>query len=219
MPAARRTPVYLEKGPRRSFACAVEWPGWSRSDRGDEAALEALAVYARRYAQVARRAKLDLPAITVADLEVVETVEGNPITDFGAPNVIAGVDRQPLTAAAARRMTALLVAAWEELDEVIASAPKALRKGPRGGGRDRDAVAAHVLEAERSYARKIGVRLSAEEWRNGGVPLLRDGIREVLSAAADGSAPIAGGWPPRYCARRTAWHALDHAWEIEDKSE
>jgi hypothetical protein len=27
------------------------------------------------------------------------------------------------------------------------------------------------------------------------------------------------GWPPRYAARRIAWHALDHAWEIEDRSE
>jgi len=25
-------------------------------------------------------------------------------------------------------------------------------------------------------------------------------------------------WPPRYAARRIAWHALDHAWEIEDRS-
>jgi hypothetical protein len=26
-------------------------------------------------------------------------------------------------------------------------------------------------------------------------------------------------WPPAYAARRIAWHALDHAWEIEDRSE
>ena len=24
-------------------------------------------------------------------------------------------------------------------------------------------------------------------------------------------------WPVAYAARRTAWHALDHAWEIEDR--
>jgi hypothetical protein len=25
-------------------------------------------------------------------------------------------------------------------------------------------------------------------------------------------------WPPRYAARRIAWHVLDHAWEIEDRT-
>jgi hypothetical protein len=24
-------------------------------------------------------------------------------------------------------------------------------------------------------------------------------------------------WPARYFVRRTAWHVLDHAWEIEDR--
>jgi hypothetical protein len=27
------------------------------------------------------------------------------------------------------------------------------------------------------------------------------------------------GRPPRYAIRRIAWHVLDHAWEIEDKSD
>jgi hypothetical protein len=41
----------------------------------------------------------------------------------------------------------------------------------------------------------------------------------VLRQPSDG-APIAGKkWPPRYAARRIAWHALDHAWEIEDRSD
>ena len=25
-------------------------------------------------------------------------------------------------------------------------------------------------------------------------------------------------WPPAHIIRRTAWHALAHAWELEDKS-
>jgi hypothetical protein len=219
MPVARRTPVYVEQGPRLSFACAVDWPGWSRSGRGDQDALETLAARTPRYSRVVRRAGLDLPRITVADLDVVETVAGNATTDFGAPNVVAEVDRQPLTAAAARRMAALLVAAWEELDAVVAGAPAALRKGPRGGGRDRDKIVAHVIDAERAYARKIGVRRTAAEWHSGGIASIRHEIREVLSAPTDGGGPIAGGWTPRSFARRTAWHALDHAWEIEDKSE
>ena len=44
-------------------------------------------------------------------------------------------------------------------------------------------------------------------------------ITAVLGLASDGAAPLPGGWPVRYAARRIAWHVLDHAWEIEDKSE
>jgi hypothetical protein len=101
---------------------------------------------------------------------------------------------------------------------VVAGAPSALRKGPRGGGRDRDAIRAHVVEAERSYARKIGVRLTAGEWREGSVFLMRQRIREALRGASKAAASAELAWPPRYFARRTAWHALDHAWEIEDRS-
>jgi hypothetical protein len=27
------------------------------------------------------------------------------------------------------------------------------------------------------------------------------------------------GWPQPYAARRIAWHVLDHAWEIEDRTD
>ena len=39
----------------------------------------------------------------------------------------------------------------------------------------------------------------------------------LLERASDGTPPDGGKWPPRYAARRIAWHALDHAWEIEDR--
>ena len=48
---------------------------------------------------------------------------------------------------------------------------------------------------------------------------MREDVLAVLREPSDGS-PIAGRkWPPRYAARRIAWHALDHAWEIEDRTE
>jgi hypothetical protein len=48
---------------------------------------------------------------------------------------------------------------------------------------------------------------------------MRADILHILRQPSDGS-PIAGRrWPPRYAARRIAWHVLDHAWEIEDRSE
>jgi hypothetical protein len=93
---------------------------------------------------------------------------------------------------------------------VARTAPAGLRKGPRGGGRDRDEIADHVAAAELAYARKLGIRLGSD------LAASRDAIAEVLAAPSDSLA--AKGWPPRYTARRIAWHVLDHAWEIEDKS-
>ena len=57
-------------------------------------------------------------------------------------------------------MSALVAASWTVLDRVVEKALRSrLRKGPRGGGRDRDAIVEHVLGAETMYARKIGLRL------------------------------------------------------------
>ena len=218
MAAPRRTPVGLETGKRLSFVWALDWPGWCRSGRDADAALEALAAYRPRYARVARRARLSLPAAAVADLEVVETVPGDASTDFGVPHAVAPSDHAPLDPAGTRRILALLDAAWTELEEVAAGAPASLRKGPRGGGRDRDAVVAHVAEAERAYGPKIGVRVTADEWRTGHVGLLRDRVGEALRHPDRVDSP-ASGWPPRYLVRRVVWHALDHAWEIEDRSD
>ena len=212
------TAVYLEVGRTRTFACAVEWPGWCRAARGEEVALRALGDYAPRYARVVDRAGMTLPADIATALSVVETVTGTATTDFGAPDAVAEVDRRPLDAESAGRIVALLDAAWEELAAVVAGAPATLRKGPRGGGRDRDAVVEHVIEAERSYARKLEVRLTAAEWRDGHVPLLRSRLREALALPSAGVPVVERGWPPRYLARRIAWHVLDHAWEIEDRS-
>ncbi|HEY2702281.1 MAG TPA: hypothetical protein VGL20_01185 [Candidatus Dormibacteraeota bacterium] len=213
------TAVTIEIGSRRTFASAVDWPGWCRVARGGpEAALEALAAHAPRYARVTERAGITLPPGAAGALTVVETVAGGMTTDFGAPEAVTGADRLGLDAAGAGRLVALLAAGWEELDAVAAAAPAQLRKGPRGGGRDRDAVVEHVVEAERSYARKAGVRLTAAEWREGHVALLRARLREALARPSDGSPPDERGWPPRYLIRRGAWHVLDHAWEIEDRS-
>ena len=42
---------------------------------------------------------------------------------------------------------------------------------------------------------------------------------EVLRKPSDGSPIVGKKWPPRYAARRIAWHAIDHAWEIEDRTD
>ncbi len=153
--------------------------------------------------------------VSVEDLEVMERDPGNASTEFGVPGRVAELDLHRVTSAEARRLTDLVIASWEVLAEVAAGAPAELRKGPRGGGRDRDTIVAHVEEAERSYARSIGIRLPAAA----SIAEVRAAIVEVLGLSSDGSPLPGGAWTQRYAARRIAWHVLDHAWEIEDRSE
>jgi len=212
--------VVLEVGAKRVFATALDWPGWCRAGKNEEAALAALADYASRYAVVAKAARVRF-AVRLADtLSVVERVKGNATTDFGAPGMVADHDRVALTAAEARRRLSLVRASWAYFDEVVADAPESLRKGPRGGGRDRDKMADHVLGAEVAYASKLGVR---------GLPTptvgdaetitrVREAIAEALGGASDGTPARENGWPPRYAAARIAWHVLDHVWEMQDRS-
>jgi len=63
MPRSNTTiDVYLEIGSKRTFAGVVEWPGWCRSGRDEQAALQALVDYARRYGRVAHAAGLRFQA-------------------------------------------------------------------------------------------------------------------------------------------------------------
>ncbi|WP_182880619.1 hypothetical protein [Microbispora sp. H10949] len=205
--------VYLEIGPKKVFACSADWPGWCRIGRTEEAAIDTLADYAPRYRVIAERAGLEF---SPGDPEVVERVKGDRTTDFGAISAIPGLDREPVDAPEAARTVALARAAWEVFAEVAAASPEELRKGPRGGGRDRDKMVAHVREAERSYARKIGVRHKPFE-DSAGLAAMRDDIARVLSRPSDGGPLAEGGWPARYAARRIVWHVIDHIWEMEDR--
>ena len=78
----------------------------------------------------------------------------------------------------------------------------------------------HVIEADAGYAREIGIRMKppAPEDR-AAVQEMRDEILAVLRQPSDGKPLADRSWPARYAARRIAWHALDHAWEMEDRSE
>lgn len=213
---AKAEPAYLEVGRRRVFAAAVRWPGWCRSGRNDEEALEALSEYASRYAPVAQRAGLRPPS-TAGGWDVVERVKGSATTDFGAPGSVPDLDRQPVSAAGARRLASLVRAAWDELDAVAAASPASLRKGPRGGGRDRDKMVAHVQNAEAAYARKMGIGITAGEIRQHGPGLARERIEAMLEESRQ-PPEDPRRWPAPYGARRVAWHALDHAWEMQDRS-
>jgi hypothetical protein len=216
---AKPIPVYLELGAKKVFACSIDFPGWCRSGKDEAAALEALAGYAPRYAEVAKLAEATFPS-AAPELEVVERVKGTGGTDFGIPHAIPKADADALTARQAARQVALMRAAWTVLDRVAKAAPAELRKGPRGGGRDRDKMLGHVLGAEAAYARQLGIKHPEPELGDTrAIKALRDDIAQALGGASDGSPLRPKGWPPRYALRRITWHVLDHLWEMQDRSD
>ena len=207
----------IEGTGKKVFASALEWPGWSRSGKTPEAAIEALLAYAPRYAPVARAAGLTFPASFDAD--VVERLEGGSGTEFGVPSRPTAADERRVDADEAKRLASIVEAAWSTFDRVAAGAPAELRKGPRGGGRDRDKMVGHVIEADGSYAREIGLKSPyPAPTDRAAVESLRAAMLDVLRQPSDGRPLADRKWPARYAARRIAWHALDHAWEMEDRS-
>jgi hypothetical protein len=196
------TRIYIEVGKKKTFASAADWPGWARAGRDEKDALENLAEYAPRYAPIAKLAKVDFPT-DVTNFVVVERQQGDASTDFGVPHKPARDEAKRMTPKEIERMVALMAACWKYLDRVRARVPQELRKGPRGGGRDRDNMYDHVLDAELTYAKMIGLAL-------------RQPDRKALLESF-GNPNRSEKWPVRYAVRRTAWHALDHAWEMEDR--
>ena len=210
--------VSIETASKKSFATAVDWPGWSRSGKTEELAIESLASYAERYAPVARAAGEEFSADRV-DIEVVEHVSGGGATDFGVPEQVTKQDRRPLTADGGKRLAALVQAAWEAFDAISGAAPEELRKGPRGGGRDTSKIREHVFGSEQGYAKVMGIkRKEFPATDRDQLDDLRAEVVGILAAPSDGSTIAGRKWTARYAAHRVAWHALDHAWEIEDRS-
>ena len=141
--------VLLEVSATRSFACALWFPGWFSQGKTPDDAIEGLLSLRSRYAPIAKRAKRALPASST--LVVVEQQQGNGTTQFGAPGQISDRERD-VDPMALRRLQALHRASRDAFNDVVASAPEELRKGPRGGGRDTAKVVEHVREVERAYA-------------------------------------------------------------------
>jgi hypothetical protein len=215
MPA--RYEVTVERGAKRVFAGANAWPGWCRGGRTEEEALEALLTYGPRYAKVMGRRRLGYVAPTdVGRFRVVERLTGNATTDFGAPGVAPRSDDRAVDEDEARRLATIMKACWSALDRAAAAADGlVLRTGPRGGGRKLAAIVEHVADAEVAYLSKLGARPSAGD--------ARATIVAVFASRARGEPPERTPrsgvlWTPRYFMRRAAWHVIDHAWEIEDRS-
>jgi hypothetical protein len=221
------TPIYLEVADKRTFACSLQWPGWTRAGKTEDDAMEALVDAAPRYRRTVGSAARDLtPPKTAKGLRVVERVKGNATTDFGAPGVPANADDEDLTEREVERQLQVLRACWRAFDKAAERAVGVeLRKGPRGGGRDLDKIVEHVNEAERAYLSKLGGLFEPE--RNAPPEAVAKGLRAaVIEAAtlrvrgepAPKPPPKSAMWPVAYSIRRSAWHAVDHVWEIEDRS-
>jgi hypothetical protein len=204
------TAVYLEEGSKRVFACSLDWPGWCRSAKTGDEALDLLGSYAPRYAVIAKQAGLKFGPKEGSAFDIVERVEGSASTDFGVPGSVPAADLAPLMRGERVKLAKVVEASWKVFDKVASKAPASLRKGPRGGGRDRDKIIHHVADAEAGYGRKFGVQEKGE--------LLRPALLKAIASVTSPEPPFEKGWPVRYAARRISWHAIDHLWEIEDRS-
>jgi len=191
MPA--RYEVTVERGAKRVFAGANAWPGWCRSGRTEEGALEALLTYGPRYAKAMGRRRLGyVPPTDVGRFRVVERLTGNATTNFGAPGVAPRSDDRPVDEEEARRLAVIMRACWSALDRAAAAA-----------------------DAEVAYLAKLGARPSADDARATTLAVFASRARGEPPERTPRSGVL---WTPRYFMRRAAWHVLDHAWEIEDRS-
>ena len=212
--------VTLEIGPKGKKVAAVapDWPGLERGAKTEEAAIERLQSYRPRYAPVAKLAGMDTEFAAITAVAVVEHYPGTSSTDFwGISFGFSSFDRQDMPSEEFERELTLMQACWAFFDDARLRVSAEMRMGPRGGGRDRDHIVRHTFAAEQDWARKIGVltpqgaMLSDE-----GLKAHRDAYREAIRAFHS-EGIMARTWPLRFLIRHTAFHTLDHAWEMEDK--
>lgn len=213
----------VERGPKdkRSVAFALDWPGWSRGAKRAELALETLESYRGRYRPIAALAGLSEEFDAAGALDVVETRVGTGSTDFwGISFSPSAAEQGPMTEAELDRGITILQACWTFFDGVAERVSAEMRKGPRGGGRDRDRIIRHTIRTEsEDFAKQVGLRIAEE------AALSPDGLRhhrETYVAAmraynaGEVERPMRSASLP-YLIRHSAFHTLDHAWEMEDK--
>jgi len=212
----------VQRGPKgkKAVAFAVDWPGWSRGAKTPEAALELLESYHERYRPVALMAGMGPELDDAGGLDVVEERVGTPSTDFwGISFSPADVEHEPMGAGELDRNLALLRGCWGFFDAVAARVSAEMRKGPRGGGRDRDEIIRHTIRTEsEDFAKRVGLRVP----ENGA--LTQKGLREyrkayiaAMRAYNAGEGTRMRSWNLPFLIRHSAFHTMDHAWEMEDK--
>ena len=215
--------VTLEIGPKgkKVVAVAPDWPGLERGAKTGEQAIEKLRAYLPRYSQVAKLAAMNAAFDTIQNLEVVEEYPGTGSTDFwGISFAFSSIDKQGISGDELERELKLMQACWTFFDDVRRRVSAEMQKGPRGGGRDRDHIVRHTLAAEQDWAKGVGVltpddALLTDEELKAYRAAYCQAIREYHSQGK--MAGNVAKWPLRFLIRHTAFHTLDHAWEMEDK--
>ena len=220
---AKRIRVTLEIGPKgkKVVAVAPDWPGLERGAKTEEDAIERLRSYFPRYSPVAKLAQMDAEFDSLKTVNVVEQYPGKGSTDFwGISFAFSSIDKQGMSGDELERELTLMQACWAFFDDVRRRVSPEMRQGPRGGGRDRDQIVRHIFVNEQDWAKMIGVLTPDDALlTDEGLKAHRDAYcRAIRDYHAQGK--LAGKmakWPLRYLIRHTAFHTLDHAWEMEDK--
>lgn len=185
--------------------------------------MQTLFDYAPRYGRAVKGLGFKVPA-TADELVVKERLAGDASTEMGS---LTGEEpeydrRGPIDEREHRRLVKFLEASWQAFDRAVAAARgKELRTGARGGGRSLEKIVGHVLEAEGGYLRRLEYKRTREQESD--LALTRAAMLDALAASVRGEVPEFGPrggrrWSGRYFVRREAWHVLDHAWEIEDRT-
>jgi hypothetical protein len=220
----RRMPVrtVVERGPKgkKSVAFAVDWPGWSRGAKAPELAFELLESYRARYRPVAVAAGLVDEFDAAGPLEVIEDRVGTGSTDFwGISFAPCGCETEPMDDADLDRKIALLRACWGFFDGVAARVSAEMRKGPRGGGRDRDVIMRHTIRTEsEDFAKRLGLRIPERgALEPKALREYRDAYIATMRTYNTGEGKRMRSWNLPFLIRHSAFHTMDHAWEMEDK--
>jgi len=212
--------VMIEIGPKGKKVAAVapDWPGLERGAKTGEAAIERLLSYVPRYATVVKLAGMKAEFATTPVVDIVEQYPGTGSTDFwGISFAFSSFDQQAIPGEALERELTLMRACWAFFDDVRSRVSAEMQRGPRGGGRDRDRIVRHTFASELNWAKKLGMRapldtVLTDEGLNAHRDAYCDAIRTFQSEGK-----MARTWPLRFLIRHTAYHTLDHAWEMEDK--
>jgi len=212
--------VTLEMGPkgRKVAAVAADWPGLERGAKTEEAAIERLLSYVPRYAAVAKLARMQPVFASLPVVDVVEHYPGTGSTDFwGISFAFSGIDQQAISGEALERELRLMRACWAFFDDVRGRVSAELQRGPRGGGRGRDHILRHTFANEQDWVKKLGVITPDEAMlTDEGMNAHREDYCNAIRAFHS-QGKMARNWPLRYLIRHTAYHTLDHAWEMEDR--
>jgi hypothetical protein len=212
----------VQRGPKgkKAVAFAVDWPGWSRGGKTPGVALELLESYRDRYRPIPVAAGLADEFDADGPLDVVQDHVGPGSTDFwGISFAPSGLENEPMDELELDRKLALLRACWAFFDEVASRVSPEMRKGPRGGGRDRDEIIGHTLRVEsQDFAGRLGLRIPED------AVLMQKALRDyrasyvaTMQAYNAGDGKRMRSWNLPFLIRHSAFHTMDHAWEMQDK--